>query len=98
MDRGDGGDAQGVALAAPYGHALVECGALGGLQLGAAEEVGDLARHVENDRQFRSRDARAATVYSGSRSATAVRMAPRLTRWSRERAAMDRPSTYAART
>ncbi|MFD0733248.1 hypothetical protein [Planotetraspora mira] len=24
---GDGGDAQGVALAAPYGHALVERGA-----------------------------------------------------------------------
>ncbi|MFE1234011.1 hypothetical protein [Streptomyces sp. NPDC058745] len=41
-----GGDAQGVALAAPYGHALVERGPLGIVQLCGAEEVGDLARHV----------------------------------------------------
>ncbi|WP_437077923.1 hypothetical protein [Streptomyces sp. enrichment culture] len=32
------------------------------------------------------------------RSATAVRIAPRLTRWSRARAAIERPSTYAVRT
>jgi hypothetical protein len=57
---GDGADAQGVALAAPHGDALVERGALGGLQLGRAEEVGDLARHVEDDRQLRGRDARVA--------------------------------------
>ncbi|MEW1906695.1 hypothetical protein [Streptomyces sp. NPDC086147] len=50
---GDGADAQGVALAAAYGHPLVERGALGGLQLGGAEVVGDLARHVEGDRQLR---------------------------------------------
>jgi hypothetical protein len=31
VDCGDGADAQGVALAASYGHALVERGALGGL-------------------------------------------------------------------
>lgn len=37
-----GADPQGVALAAPYGHALVERGPLGGLQLGGAEEVRDL--------------------------------------------------------
>ena len=54
---GDGGDAQGVALAAPYGHAVVERGPLGGVQLGGAEEVGDLARHVEGDRQLRGRGA-----------------------------------------
>lgn len=30
MYGGDGGDAQGVALSAPYGHALVERGPLGG--------------------------------------------------------------------
>jgi hypothetical protein len=49
-----GADPQGVALAAPYGHALVERGPLGGLQLGGAEEVRDLARHIEDDRQSRS--------------------------------------------
>ncbi|MFD9719717.1 hypothetical protein [Streptomyces sp. NPDC059076] len=52
----DGADAQGVALAAPYGRPLVERGALGGLgglQLGGAEVVRDLARHVEGDRQLR---------------------------------------------
>ncbi|OKK14789.1 hypothetical protein AMK16_30110 [Streptomyces sp. CB00455] len=32
---------------------LVERGTLGGLQLGGAEVVGDLARHVESDRQLR---------------------------------------------
>ena len=58
MDRGDGGDAQGVTLASSYGEALVECGALGGLQFGGAEEVGDLARHVKGNRQFRGRGAR----------------------------------------
>ncbi|MGW5627770.1 hypothetical protein ACWEU6_10195 [Streptosporangium sandarakinum] len=31
-------------------------------------------------------------VWSGRRSVTAVRMAPRLTSWSRARAAMERPS------
>ncbi|MET7620551.1 hypothetical protein [Streptomyces sp. NPDC005408] len=46
MNCGGGTDAQGVALAAPYGLALVERGALGGLQVGRAEEVRDLARHV----------------------------------------------------
>jgi hypothetical protein len=49
----DGGDAQGVALAAPYGHPLVERRPLGGLQLGGAEEVGNLARHVKGHRQRR---------------------------------------------
>ena len=39
-----------------------------------------------------------AVAWSGSRSATAVRIAPRLTRWSRARAAMERPSRYAVRT
>ncbi|MFC8536677.1 hypothetical protein ACFUJY_22435 [Streptomyces sp. NPDC057249] len=34
---GDGDDAQGVALAAPYGHTLVERGALGGLRCGRAQ-------------------------------------------------------------
>lgn len=53
MHGGDGADAQGVALAAPYRHALVECGPLGRLQLGGAEVVGDLARHVEGDRRLR---------------------------------------------
>ncbi|GGZ28866.1 hypothetical protein GCM10010365_56310 [Streptomyces poonensis] len=92
MDREDGGDAQGVTLAAPYGDALVECGALGGLRFGGAEEVGDLARHVEGDRRFRGRAPGSTAVYPGRRSATAVRMAPRLTSWSRARAAMERPS------
>lgn len=32
--RGGGGGVQGVALASPHGHALVERGPLGGLQLG----------------------------------------------------------------
>ncbi len=46
VDRGRGGDAQGVALAASYGHALVERGALGGLQVGGAEEVSSVIREV----------------------------------------------------
>ncbi|KOU24227.1 hypothetical protein ADK52_14040 [Streptomyces sp. WM6372] len=55
MDRGNGADAQGIALTAPYGNALVERDALGGLQLGGAEEAGDLARHVEGDGRLRGR-------------------------------------------
>jgi hypothetical protein len=47
----DGGHAQGVALATPYGHPLVERIPLGGVQFGGAEEVGDLARHIEGDRR-----------------------------------------------
>jgi hypothetical protein len=43
---GDGADAQGVALATPYGHPLVERGPLGGVQSGGAEEVGDGAQSV----------------------------------------------------
>ncbi|MCQ8193943.1 hypothetical protein [Streptomyces rugosispiralis] len=39
----------------PYGHPLVERGPLGGLQVRRAEEAGDLAQHVEGDRQFRGR-------------------------------------------
>ncbi|MFJ8097470.1 hypothetical protein [Streptomyces griseofuscus] len=42
MHGGNGANAQGVALAAPYGRPLVERGPLGGLQLGGAEVVGDL--------------------------------------------------------
>ncbi|MEU9759003.1 hypothetical protein [Streptomyces sp. NPDC047985] len=57
VDRGDGGDVQGVALATPCGHTLVERGPLDGLQLGRAEEVRDLARYVESDRQLRDRGA-----------------------------------------
>ncbi|WP_157434211.1 MULTISPECIES: hypothetical protein [Actinoalloteichus] len=49
-------DAHGVALAALYGRPPVERGPLGRLQLSGAEEVGDLARHVEGDRQLRARD------------------------------------------
>ncbi|MEV1068875.1 hypothetical protein [Streptomyces sp. NPDC050263] len=37
-------------------------------------------------------------MWSGRRPATAVRMAPRLTSYSRARAAMERPSSYAVRT
>ncbi|MFF9127797.1 hypothetical protein ACF09J_31805 [Streptomyces sp. NPDC014889] len=46
VDCGRSADAQCVALAASYGHALVERGPFGGLQAGGAEEVGDLARDV----------------------------------------------------
>ncbi|GAA0896038.1 hypothetical protein GCM10009574_071640 [Streptomyces asiaticus] len=47
MDRGDGGDAEGVALTASYGHTLVERGALGGHQVG--EQLAELRalRRVE---------------------------------------------------
>ncbi|GAB2937738.1 hypothetical protein GCM10027075_42550 [Streptomyces heilongjiangensis] len=41
MDRGYGGDAQGVALTSPYGAPMVERVPLGGLQVGRAEEVDD---------------------------------------------------------
>lgn len=75
---GDGADAQGVALAAPYGHPLVERGPLGGVQFGSAEEVRDLAGHVEGDRQLWGGTSSMA-VWSGRRPATAVRIAPRLT-------------------
>ncbi|MGK4904506.1 hypothetical protein [Streptomyces albus] len=37
VHRGDGADAQGVALAAPDGYALVERGTFGGLQFGGAD-------------------------------------------------------------
>ncbi|WP_405846195.1 hypothetical protein OG211_00340 [Streptomyces niveus] len=53
MDGRGGADAQGVALAAPYGDPLVERGPLGGFQVGRVEEVGDLAGHVDGDRQLR---------------------------------------------
>ncbi|MGW0302441.1 hypothetical protein ACWDYK_37995 [Streptomyces anthocyanicus] len=46
---------RGVALATPHGYPLAEHGSLGGLQLGGAEEVGDLARHVEGDQQLQGR-------------------------------------------
>ncbi|WP_329273640.1 hypothetical protein [Streptomyces sp. NBC_01451] len=62
VDRGHGGAAQGVALAAPYGHALVEDGVLGGLQFGGAEEVGHLAWRVEDDRKLRGRGGRRGVV------------------------------------
>ncbi|WP_189307499.1 hypothetical protein [Streptomyces cinerochromogenes] len=51
----NGGDAQGVALAAPYGRPLVERDPLGGLEFGGGEEVGDLARHVEGDQELHGR-------------------------------------------
>ncbi|MGW7515458.1 hypothetical protein ACWGJ2_07670 [Streptomyces sp. NPDC054796] len=41
------GDAEGAALAAPYGDSMVERGSFGGLQFGGAEGVGCLARHAE---------------------------------------------------
>ncbi|MEV7090740.1 hypothetical protein AB0O07_33595 [Streptomyces sp. NPDC093085] len=44
---------RGVGLAAPYGHPLVERGLLGGVQLGGAKEIGDLAGQIEGDRQRR---------------------------------------------
>ncbi|MGW5035905.1 hypothetical protein ACWEQW_32070 [Streptomyces nigra] len=52
MPGRDRRDAQGVPLAAPHDHPPAERGALGGLQLGGAEVVGDPARHVEGDRQL----------------------------------------------
>lgn len=79
MDGRGGADAQGVALASPYGRPVVERGALGGLELGGAELVGDLAGHVEGDRQLRAGPSSLLKVRSGRRSATAVRIASRLT-------------------
>lgn len=38
VDRGRGADAQGVALAAPYGHVAVEYGPFGIVWLGGAGE------------------------------------------------------------
>jgi hypothetical protein len=58
VDRGHGGDAQGVALAAPYDDGPVERGPLDVVQLSGTKEVGELARHIEDDRQFRGRSAR----------------------------------------
>lgn len=98
MHGRDGADAQGVAPAAPYGHPLVERGALGGLQLGGAEEVGDLAGMSRATGSSGAGVSSSMAVWSGRRSATAVRIAPRLTQWSRASAAMERPSRYAMRT
>lgn len=55
MHGGHGADAHGVALATSYGHPLVERIPLGGVQFGGAEEIGDLARHVEGGRELRRR-------------------------------------------
>ncbi|MFD4231892.1 hypothetical protein [Streptomyces sp. NPDC058545] len=53
VDHRGGGDAQGVALAASYGHALVECGALGGLQFDSTQEFlgqfSDVSRECASD-------------------------------------------------
>ncbi|MFC9429586.1 hypothetical protein [Streptomyces sp. NPDC056987] len=57
-DGRDGGDAQGVAVAAPHGHPLVEHGPLGRLQLGGAEEFGDLAASLAVARAWRARSTR----------------------------------------
>jgi hypothetical protein len=46
-NRGRIGDAQRVALAASYRHAVVEHGQFDVAHLGGAEEVGDLAGPVE---------------------------------------------------
>jgi len=73
VHRGDGADAPGVALPAPDGHGLVH-GAFCGLQVDGPEEVGDLAGHVEGGRDLGGRAVRVSR-----RSATAVRMTPRLT-------------------
>ncbi|CAM5254548.1 hypothetical protein SHIRM173S_05950 [Streptomyces hirsutus] len=54
-DSGGGADARGAARAVPYGHTLVERGPLDVVRFGRAEEVGDLARHAEGDRQLRDR-------------------------------------------
>ncbi|WP_176742732.1 hypothetical protein [Streptomyces agglomeratus] len=67
----DGTDAQGVSLAAPYGHPLVERGALSGLQVGRAEEVGDLAGHVEGDRQLPRRDGSTMPTTTSGRTSYA---------------------------
>lgn len=72
-------------------HALVERGPLGGLQIGGAEEVGDLPGMLRVTAGSGAGALSSVALPSGRRSATAVRMAPRLTPWSRERAAIDRP-------
>jgi hypothetical protein len=71
----DGGDAQGVALAAPHGRPLVE-----------RRQLGGLARRCGLPGMGRATGSSGAGASSsmaerpGRRSATAVRMAPRLTR------------------
>ncbi|MFC9956051.1 hypothetical protein ACFVIB_01645 [Streptomyces nigra] len=67
MPGRDRRDAQGVLLAAPHDHPPAERGALGGLQLGGAEVVGDPARHVEGDRQLQG----SLAVWSVTRHAPA---------------------------
>ncbi|MEU7414699.1 hypothetical protein AB0B40_36280 [Streptomyces sp. NPDC042638] len=89
---------QGVALATPYGHALVERTTLGGLQFGRAEEVRDPARHVDDDPQLRSRGPLVGggvlgqEVGDGGTDGTAADVVVA------GRAAMDWPPRYAART
>ncbi|WP_432066581.1 hypothetical protein [Streptomyces sp. C10-9-1] len=89
MDRGGGADAQAVALAAAYGHPLVERGPLGGLQLGGAEEAGDLARHVQDDRQLGRRGDGGALRQEGGDGGTDGAAADAVVAG---RAVMERPS------
>lgn len=56
VDGPGGADAQGVTLAAPYHDAMVERGSFVELPLGGAEGAGDLAGHVEGDRQLGDRE------------------------------------------
>lgn len=72
MHRGDCGDAQGVTLAATYGHPLVERSPLGG----ASAALPGMSRVTGSSRAGASFST---AVRSGRRSATAVRIAPRLT-------------------
>ncbi|MER6441600.1 hypothetical protein ABT275_35355 [Streptomyces sp. NPDC001185] len=71
---------------------MVERGMLGGLQVGCAEEVGDPAWHVEIPAVSSARATWRSSVCLGIRAATAVRMEPRLTWWTRAMPAMDRPT------
>jgi len=79
VKRGCGGDPQGVARAVSYGLAVVECGPLGVVQFGGTQEVATLPGMSRVMGSSGAGTGVLAASCSGRRSATAVRMAPRLT-------------------
>ncbi|MEJ8640578.1 hypothetical protein WKI68_02280 [Streptomyces sp. MS1.HAVA.3] len=73
-------------------------GTVGGTVLGSWLQARGGRAQAVAARDAATTAAETVAVYSGRRSATAVRMAPRLTSWARARAAMERPSRYTMRT
>ncbi|MFE9687721.1 hypothetical protein [Streptomyces sp. NPDC006285] len=79
VDRGHGGNAQGVALTAPYADAPVERGPLDSSNSAARRKPATLPGTSRTTGSSGAGAPGSAAVCSGRRSATAVRTALRLT-------------------